>query len=143
LSDEIVRLTVRRVLREWRGNGDLRLRLYAALMDIARGQARSVATLPPARDAAKAAPDRSLAPFTAAWARLDWSLREPLVLVGLERLSYEQAAEVLGCTHDALMARLTRGRDALAAIRAMSEPGQPPAQARRASAAPAHLRLVK
>lgn len=142
LADEIVRLTARRALAERQIEGDVRLRLYALLVETARAEAGAVTTLP-AGGAWRALPQEDhRVPFMKGWEALDWTLREPLVLVGLERLSYGQAADVLGCTHDALVARLTRGRDALASARVAAQ-GEASGTGRRAAGQARHLRLVK
>jgi RNA polymerase sigma-70 factor (ECF subfamily) len=81
------------------------------LVDAGRKRGIAVEPLP-----ARPGPDdnaesrRRLLALEHALASLPLTYREPLLLVGVEGLPQEQAAEVLGISHDALRQRLTRAR---------------------------------
>ncbi len=116
-----------------RGSGDgapqpaqARVAAYRALTDLARQKLRGPA--PP-----RGAP--SHAPIVDALAELPFDERVALLLVALEGLSYEDAANVCGATRETTVARLIRARAALSGLDLRPANG-----ARRAGG---HLRVVK
>jgi RNA polymerase sigma-70 factor (ECF subfamily) len=56
--------------------------------------------------------------LAAAVARLPVEYREVILLVGLEQMGYEEAAQVLGVPLGTVMSRLSRGRERLRALMA-------------------------
>jgi RNA polymerase sigma factor (sigma-70 family) len=71
-----------------------------------------------------------------AFARLPEEQRRVLTLVGVEGMSYQEAAAVLGIPMGTLMSRLARGREALRQDLGRNDPG-------RRDGGPVHLRVVR
>ncbi|MBL8587550.1 MAG: hypothetical protein JNK46_03390 [Methylobacteriaceae bacterium] len=134
-GDELVRETLRRALQSRAPTEGVRLDVWliAVLVDAARAAA---ARPGPGVAMPTAAPEqRSDNPAEraqAALAALAPADREALVLVGLARLGYAEAAAALGLSSTQLIARLSAARDQFAAL----------TSGRRARSA-AHLRVVK
>jgi RNA polymerase sigma-70 factor, ECF subfamily len=66
--------------------------------------------------------------------RLPAQQREVLLLIGANEMSYEEAAEVIGCAMGTVKSRLARGRAALAALINGSADGALPASPKRRTA---------
>lgn len=154
-ADDLVHRTMAQALRDERlRHGAVRVTLFAIVTTLNRTRVRAAceaggistgggATARPSCVATRA-------PFEPvhrtrieqAIARLPLDLREALLLVALEKMTYEDAASVTGVPTATLLARLTRARDDLRhSFNGMpQEPAQPlpPRQAARR-----HLRLVK
>jgi RNA polymerase sigma-70 factor (ECF subfamily) len=128
-ADDLVQDTLERALRKaslWRRDSDLRAWLFTIMHNVhvnrLRRELRNV-TVPELdgeienlsvdadQDAALEARD-----LTAALARLPVGLRSVVLLVGLEQLSYQEAASVLGVPVGTVMSRLSRGRERLRAL---------------------------
>jgi RNA polymerase sigma-70 factor (ECF subfamily) len=133
-ADDLVQDTLERALNKfhlWRPGSDLRAWLFAIMHNVfvnqlrARG-ARPEAPLDESFDvAAAAAGDRlEVRDLDAALARLPVEQREVVLLVGLEELSYAEAARALGIPIGTVMSRLFRGRERLRALLA-GAPSQP------------------
>ncbi|MEM8623587.1 MAG: sigma-70 family RNA polymerase sigma factor [Pseudomonadota bacterium] len=61
--------------------------------------------------------------------------REAIVLVAIDGVAYNQAAEILGVKLGTLMSRISRGRSAIrAAMEGTGRPGRPPAASEQANA---------
>lgn len=82
--------------------------------------------------AVSAAPDARLAmrDLNAALKRLPDEQREVLLLVGLEQMSYEEVAKIVGAPLGTVMSRLSRGRERLRALM-------------KGEAAPQQLKVIK
>jgi len=142
-ADDLVQDTLERAWRRlamWRVGSDLRAWLFTIMHNIfvnqikseprMRGQATGLATT----DSEVTAPleDRLvLRDLHKALSHLSHEQREVLLLIGLEQMTYGEAAEVLGIPVGTVMSRLSRGREQL---RAMTSA---------AGAAAAQLKVVK
>jgi RNA polymerase sigma-70 factor (ECF subfamily) len=108
-ADDLVQEALLRALRDdaAAGRGALRLRLLAHLLTADRNRRRA-----PARRAGDAPAPSAPPPPGAAGAlpRLSPEHREVIVLVVLERLTYQECAEVLGAPVGIVMTRLARAR---------------------------------
>jgi len=119
--DDIVLRSAAAVLRDRPDpDGQLRLSLYTAVIRFAQGRDLRPAAAP------------SPGSFADGLLSLQLHHRAALLLVTLERLTYEEAATVLGVSRNFLVAKLSTARQVLA--RRMEAPGVRPA---------AHLRVVK
>src|SRR5271165_4672207 len=127
-ADDLVQDSLERALSRWhlrRAGGDLRGWLYTILYnrflsEQHRQKRRGVhSTLAEAMEselpAIKAGQDQALEhrDLLRAFAALPEEQRSILFLVGVEDLSYEQAARVLGVPIGTVMSRLSRGRERL------------------------------
>ena len=117
------------VLRAWRSRSSFRpsTNLEAWLFTITRNQFYSL-TRKPSREVEDVdgeftnrlatLPEQmghvDLHDVLAALARLPDTMREALILVAVEDMSYEQAAEVMGCQIGTVQSRVFRGRERLA-----------------------------
>jgi RNA polymerase sigma-70 factor (ECF subfamily) len=121
-ADDLVQDTLERAWArhgQWRPGTDLRAWLFAIMhnrrIDLARGDRFVVAPFddeaPPElpRVAPPASPIEGL-DLQRAFARLSVEHREVLMLVGVEQLSYEEAAHSLGVPIGTVMSRLSRAR---------------------------------
>jgi len=140
-ADDLVQDTLERALakgRLWRP-GNLRAWLLTLMHNLFVNQIRarrlvdyrSPDDLPDAPVRAQQLDGLELRDLDQALQALPGEQREVLLLVGLEDLSYEEAARVLGIPVGTVMSRLSRGRDRLRGLLA----GQP--------ASVAHLKVVK
>jgi RNA polymerase sigma-70 factor (ECF subfamily) len=125
-ADDLIQDTLERAWRKralWHAGSDLRAWLFTVMHNVhasgLRGR-REHAALDDAADAeslvssAHAAESAAtLAELQAALLRLPEEQRQVVLLVGLEQLSYAEAAGVLDVPIGTVMSRLSRGRDAL------------------------------
>uniref|UniRef100_E6VM80 RNA polymerase, sigma-24 subunit, ECF subfamily n=1 Tax=Rhodopseudomonas palustris (strain DX-1) TaxID=652103 RepID=E6VM80_RHOPX len=125
-ADDLVQSTLERALTRWRlrrPGGDLRAWLFAIQRNLYLDQRRRAVRRGPAVDLdsrspfpdGAAGPERSLIARDAL-ARLDdlpEDQRSLLLLIGVEELSYEQAARVFDVPVGTIMSRLSRAREAL------------------------------
>lgn len=139
-ADDLVQDCLERALSRWRlhrPGGDLRAWLFAILRNLfidryrvsrRRGETAPLdeisAATPPMQDAMLGVGD-----ILAALDRLPEEQRSLLLLVGVEDLSYDEAAKVLGVPIGTIMSRLSRARERL---RKTLETGRAP-----------HLRRIK
>ncbi len=133
-ADDLVQDTLERALNKfhlWRPGSDLRAWLFAIMHNVFVNQLRARGARPeePLDEsfdvAAAAAGDRlEVRDLDAALARLPVEQREVVLLVGLEELSYAEAARALGIPIGTVMSRLFRGRERLRALLA-GAPSQP------------------
>jgi RNA polymerase sigma-70 factor (ECF subfamily) len=125
-ADDLVRECLGRGLarmRGWRPVRDLRAHLFAALHDAfvdstrRRKVRRSDVPLEQVVSSLSRPADRierlELGDLVAALHRLPAQQREAVLLIGLEGMSYEEAADVLGAKVGTVKSRLCRGREAL------------------------------
>lgn len=126
-ADDLVQDTLERALRKgslWRAGSDLRAWLFALMHNLRVNDLRADKGLafpgdedlpeiptPPTQQDRLAVRD-----LDRALARLPVEQREVLLLVGLEDLSYGEAAKVLGVPIGTIMSRLSRGRERLRAL---------------------------
>ncbi len=126
-ADDLVQDTLERALRKgslWRAGSDLRAWLFTLMHNLRVNDLRAdkglafpgdedlpeIPSLPTQQDRLAVRDlDRALA-------RLPVEQREVLLLVGLEDLSYGEAAKVLGVPIGTVMSRLSRGRERLQAL---------------------------
>jgi DNA-directed RNA polymerase specialized sigma24 family protein len=111
------------------GDTALRLALFSAVIRLAQGRDVRASSATPA---GKSLPPAAPASFAEGLLSLQLQHRAALLLVTLERLSYEEAAEVLGISRTFLVAKVSTARQMLA--RRMEISGDRPVT---------HLRLVK
>lgn len=123
-ADDLVQDALERALRKqdlWREGSDLRAWLFTVMHNVFINQVRSAAaSRTVALDASLAelpqpqAGDRlEIRDLDAALQRLPDEQRTVLLLVGLEQMSYEDAARVLDVPIGTVMSRLSRGRERL------------------------------
>jgi RNA polymerase sigma-70 factor (ECF subfamily) len=134
-ADDLVQDTLERALqRRWmfRLNTNLIAWLFTLLYRLYLNDAGRRRRLAPATG--EALPEASVSEdvglrldMQRALARLSEEQRAVIVLIGLEQLSYQEAAEVLDIPLGTVMSRLKRARDQL--HRLMNEPAQPSADA--------------
>ena len=127
-ADDLVQDTLERAWRRlvlWRSGSDMRAWLFTIMHNIFANQLRADRhnqTLPTEHLSANlsvAAPQEDrliLRDLNKALGNLSDDQREVLLLVGLEQMSYEEAAKVLGIPIGTVMSRLSRGRDQLRAM---------------------------
>lgn len=135
LSDDLVQDTVERALSRftlWRP-GNLRAWLFAIMHNLYVNQVRSAPPLaytgeeplPEIPVRASQADSLEMRDLARSLARLPIEQREVLLLIGLEDLSYEEAAKIIDVPIGTVMSRLSRGRERLRALLAGSELPEP------------------
>ncbi len=139
-ADDLVQDTLERALGKWTlwRPGNLRAWLLTMMHNVFVNQLRARPVLVMAdEDELAAIPVRprqhdelELRDLDRALARLPPEQREVLLLVGLEELSYEETARVLGVPAGTVMSRLSRAREKLRAILA-------------GDGKPQHLKVIK
>jgi RNA polymerase sigma-70 factor (ECF subfamily) len=123
-ADDLVQDTLERALTRghlWRRDSDLRAWLFTIMHNQFVNRVRASDALRDAADIADfvladpGGPGDAavLMDLEAALARLPDEQREVLLLIGLEELSYQEAATVLGVPIGTVMSRLSRGRERL------------------------------
>lgn len=121
-ADDLVQDTLARALSRihlWRPAPSIRPWLFTIMHNLFLNERRrSSRTVPLAADPAEPAADRAdsrllVEELDRALAQLAEDQRAAILLVGLEELSYEQAARILGIPMGTLMSRLSRGREKL------------------------------
>jgi RNA polymerase sigma-70 factor (ECF subfamily) len=137
LSEDLVQDTLERAWRRialWRPGSDLRAWLFTIMHNLyvnqlkagARGLGRNAARGELDLPVSPAPEDRlELRDLHKALQRLPHEQREVVLLVGLEQMSYDEAAKVLGVPIGTVMSRLSRGREQL---RSMMNRGSTAAQ---------------
>jgi len=120
--DDLVQDCLARALSRahlWRPGSDLRAWLFTILhnMHVNNLRARNAVSAVPVDDAIPAPPEQenrlALRDLARALARVPDEQRQVLLLVGLEGMSYAEAARVQGVPVGTVMSRLARGRCAL------------------------------
>ncbi|HMV52334.1 MAG TPA: sigma-70 family RNA polymerase sigma factor [Rhodocyclaceae bacterium] len=125
-ADDLVQDTLERALSRfslWRP-GNLRAWLFTIMHNIFVNQIKSAANidyladelLPDLPLRATQSDNLELRDLDRALSRLSAEQREVLLLVGLEDLSYEEAARIVGTPIGTVMSRLSRGRERLRAL---------------------------
>jgi RNA polymerase sigma-70 factor (ECF subfamily) len=121
-ADDLVQDTLERALTKfhlWRHGSDLRAWMFSIMHNVFINQlkARRELALDDASEAAlESAPQSDplqVRDLDAALRRLPAEQREVLLLVGLEQLSYAEAAQALDLPIGTVMSRLSRGRERL------------------------------
>lgn len=124
-ADDLVQDTLERAWRRfhlWRRGSDLRAWLFTIMHNLHINQARThnkESRFAPEEEAfgLPAHPPHDglveLKELDAALRRLPNEQREVVLLIGLEQMSYEKVAEVLGIPPGTVMSRLSRGRERL------------------------------
>ncbi len=124
-ADDLVQDTLERVWRKfalWQKRGELRAWTFCIMhnlfIDRLRGQHSSLEDsvgdeLPEVADRATQADRLELRDLDRVLQRLPAEQREVLLLVGVEQLSYQQVARVVGVPIGTVMSRLSRGRERL------------------------------
>jgi RNA polymerase sigma-70 factor (ECF subfamily) len=141
-ADDLIQDTLERAWRKralWQPGTDLRAWLFTVMHNVhasAARTARPLETLDDDEVAGVSAPHAAesgaeLAELHAALGRLSEEQRQVILLVGLEQMSYAEAAAVLGVPIGTVMSRLSRGREQLRLLLA------------REPVAPTSLRRVK
>lgn len=127
-ADDLVQDTLERALSRfhlWRRGSDLRAWLFTIMHNLYVNQLRSRLreSLDPLDPETLAVPVRAsqadlleVRDLENALTRMPEEQRAVLLLVGLEQLSYEEAARVLGIPIGTVMSRLSRGRERLRAL---------------------------
>ncbi len=127
-AEDLVQDTLERAWRRlslWRSGSDLRAWLFTIMHNIFVNQLRggshkqNKATELAASDLSVTAPQEDrliLRDLNKALGNLSHDQREVLLLIGLEQMSYEEAAKVLGIPVGTVMSRLSRGREQLRAM---------------------------
>ncbi|MFT4171798.1 MAG: sigma-70 family RNA polymerase sigma factor [Rhodocyclaceae bacterium] len=125
-ADDLVQDTLERALSKWRlwRPGNLRAWLLTIMHNVFVNQWRAAPPLEyPGEDALPDASVRAeqedglaLRDLDRALLRLPGEQREVLLLIGLEALSYDEAAQVLGIPIGTVMSRLFRARERLRAL---------------------------
>jgi RNA polymerase sigma-70 factor (ECF subfamily) len=123
-ADDLVQDTLERAwnkLHLWRDGSDLRAWLFTIMHNVHVNQVRSriaAATVP--LDEAAEAPVRAtqsdmleVRDIDAALQQLSTDQRQVLLLVAVERMSYDETARTLGIPIGTVMSRLARGRERL------------------------------
>lgn len=128
VADDLVQDTLERAwnkLHLWRRGSDLRAWLFTIMHNtyVNQVRGRSSTTVLPLDDEAFEMPVRAtqtdlleIRDLEAALRRLPDDQREVLLLIALERLSYEEAAKTLGIPIGTVMSRLSRARERLRLI---------------------------
>ena len=122
-ADDLVQDTLERAWRRlalWRTGSDLRAWLFTIMHNIfvnqLRNNPRKLALELPGSELSLATPQEDrliLRDLNKALANLPHDQREVLLLIGLEQMTYEEAAEVLAVPLGTVMSRLSRGREQL------------------------------
>ncbi|MBZ0132191.1 MAG: sigma-70 family RNA polymerase sigma factor [Rhodocyclaceae bacterium] len=140
-ADDLVQDTLERALGKWPlwRPGNLRAWLFAIMHNLFVNQMRSPRVVVYPGD--EAIPEMStratqtdvleLHDLARSLSLLNVDQREVLLLVGLEALSYEDTARILGVPIGTVMSRLSRGRERLRVLLTGCEPAE------------THLRVVK
>ncbi len=127
-AEDLVQDTLERAWRRlvlWRSGSDLRAWLFTIMHNIFVNQLRAdphrqtQTTELAALDLSVTAPqeDRLIVrDLIKALGNLSHEQREVVLLIGLEQMSYEEAAKVLGIPIGTVMSRLSRGREQLRAM---------------------------
>jgi len=131
LADDLVQDSLERAYRKlalWRAGSDMRAWLFTLMHNIyvnqLRDRHRRSVFVPwdeqPPDVAAHGSSEDGLEirDLMSALARLPDEFREVVLLVGLEEMSYEETARVLGIPKGTVMSRLARGREKLRALMA-------------------------
>jgi RNA polymerase sigma-70 factor (ECF subfamily) len=128
VADDLVQDTLERAwnkLHLWRRGSDLRAWLFTIMHNthVNQVRGRASAMLVPLDDEVHDAPVRAtqtdmleIRDLETALQRLPDEQREVLLLVALERLSYEEAAKTLGIPLGTVMSRLHRARERLRTV---------------------------
>ena len=137
-ADDLVQDTLERALLKqalWREGSDLRAWLFTVMHNVFINQVRGVAasrTVPldealiQTRAGAAQAGDRlEIRDLDAALQALPDEQRSVVLLVGMEQLSYDEAARVLEVPIGTVMSRLSRGRERLRRLMQGEPPVQP------------------
>ena len=140
-ADDLVQDTLERALGKWTlwRPGNLRAWLFSIMHNLFVNQTRRAGavdypgdeTLPELPVRASQADALELRDLAGSLARLPAEQREVLLLVGLEDLSYEDAAKTLGLPLGTVMSRLSRGRQRLRSLLSGADAAEP------------HLKVVK
>jgi RNA polymerase sigma-70 factor (ECF subfamily) len=139
-ADDLVQDTIERALSRWslwRSGTNLRAWMFAIMHNLFVNQIKSAQRieyvgddpLPDLASRATQSDALEVRDLAGALQKLSPEQREVLLLVGLEELSYEQAAKALGIPIGTVMSRLSRARERLRALLAGTEA--------------AHLKVVK
>jgi RNA polymerase sigma-70 factor (ECF subfamily) len=125
-ADDLVQDTLERAWKRfalWRPGSDLRAWLFTIMHNVFVNQVRAVPRNQPPQQVLPeitiAAPQEDrlrLRDLNNALRELSPELREVVLLIGLEQMSYEQAAKVLGIPIGTVMSRLSRAREQLRTI---------------------------
>lgn len=123
-ADDLVQETLERAwgkLHMWRRGSDMRAWMFSIMHNTFINQIRKnkIDTVS-LDDDALAVPTRAtqedtlqMRDLSAAIAKLPHEYREVILLIGLEQMSYEETAKVLGIPLGTVMSRLSRGRERL------------------------------
>ena len=140
-ADDLVQDTLERALGKWAlwRPGNLRAWLFSIMHNLFVNQARRAGAVDyPGDEALPELPMRAsqadaieLRDLAGCLARLPAEQREVLLLVGLEDLSYEDTAKILGLPVGTVMSRLSRGRQRLRSLLSGADAAEP------------HLKAVK
>jgi RNA polymerase sigma-70 factor (ECF subfamily) len=127
-ADDLVQDTLERAWRRlalWRSGSNLRAWLFTIMHNLYVNQLKANPAIR-SRSAEHAAVDLPATPtqeerlelqdLNKALRRLSDEQREVVLLVGLEEMSYQEAAEILGVPIGTVMSRLSRGREQLRAL---------------------------
>jgi RNA polymerase sigma-70 factor, ECF subfamily len=124
-ADDLVQDTLERAWKRfslWRPGSDLRPWLFTIMHNIFVNDVRAKPRNQPSRSAVEitvAAPQEErlkLRDLNRALRELSPEQREVVLLIGLEQMSYEEAAKILGIPIGTVMSRLSRGREQLRTI---------------------------
>jgi RNA polymerase sigma-70 factor (ECF subfamily) len=124
-ADDLVQDTLERAWKRfslWRRGSDLRPWLFTIMHNIFINDVRAKRHNQPSRSPVEitvAAPQEErlkLRDLNKALGELSPEQREVVLLIGLEQMSYEEAAEILGIPIGTVMSRLSRGREQLRTI---------------------------
>ena len=85
---------------------------------------------------------RQLAELDRALAHLPEEQREVILLVGLEGMAYESAAQILGVPIGTVRSRLSRGRDSLRELMGEKQRAKPATGEPTLNAAPEHINAL-
>jgi RNA polymerase sigma factor (sigma-70 family) len=125
-ADDLVQETLMRALAKchlWQPGTDLRAWLFTMLHNqrvnavrraVRAGNTVNVATTDPTAS-------RTLFELDRAMGQISEEHRQVILLIGLEGMSYEGAAEILGIPVGTVRSRLSRGRDALRVVMGLGE----------------------
>ncbi len=126
-ADDLVQDTLERALVKlhlWRPGSDLRAWLFTIMHNVHINQLRSKSGAAVALDDESVQPPASpaqadtleLRDLQAMLLRLPEEQRQVVLMVGLEQMTYEETAGVLGIPVGTVMSRLSRGRERLRAL---------------------------
>lgn len=128
-ADDLVQDTLERAwgkLYMWRRGSDLRAWMFSIMHNtfINRIRKNQLPTVSMDEDALEV-PTRAtqndaleMRDLASAIAKLTYEYREVVLLIGLEQMSYEEVAQVLGIPMGTVMSRLSRGREKLRGLMA-------------------------